>query len=592
MADTPAWIRRYTATWLGFPAWSTTAPDRLALISNRGGSSQVWAHDRPSGTWRQVSTEPVGVEAVLVLPDERLSWWSDDTGDERGAMVAQPFEGGEATRAFPDVPDGWSMGVSFAGDRTAIGVETDGRYRVFVVDRGRPARELFASSKAAGVGQDWPGGVGGLSADGTLVCIRHAEHGDILHFALTVRDAESGETVADLVDPGRNLEPGPWSPVKGDQRLAFTSDLGAFERPAIWDAAVNQRTDLAVDLPGAVFPVDWWPDAERLLVRHEHEGRAQLYAVAPDGSGLELVVDPHGSVDDARVRPDGDVWYAAGDGERPARIMSVRDGEVLPNPDEPAPDGRPYRSYWVDNSHGDPIQSFLVTPDGDGPFPTVMSIHGGPEWHERERFDPETQAFVDAGYAVALVNYRGSTGYGISFREALIGNVCFTESEDIMATLDRLIADGITDPTRVYWSGWSWGGCLACFHAGVTPDRWRAIFAGIPAGDFVAAHWSSAPELQAWDDAVYGGSPDDVPDAYRRSDPMTYVDRVTAPTLIVAGEADPRCPVEGWRPWAEAAEKNGTEVQVELYPTGHHANSTEEQVRHMRLILEFFERHR
>ena len=123
---------------------------------------------------------------------------------------------------------------------------------------------------------------------------------------------------------------------------------------------------------------------------------------------------------------------------------------------------------------------FVVVPDGDGPFPTVLNIHGGPEWHERDRFDPETQAFVDAGYAVGIVNYRGSTGYGVAFREALIGRVCLTESEDILACLDALVADGTTDPAHVYWNGWSWGGCLACFHAGAHPDRFRAIFAGIP----------------------------------------------------------------------------------------------------------------
>ena len=78
--------------------------------------------------------------------------------------------------------------------------------------------------------------------------------------------------------------------------------------------------------------------------------------------------------------------------------------------------------------------------------------------------------------------------------------MCWTESEDIIAVLDALIADGRRRPDRVYWSGWSWGGCLACFHAGVHPDRFRAIFAGIPAGDFVAAHCACAPELQAWDD--------------------------------------------------------------------------------------------
>jgi dipeptidyl aminopeptidase/acylaminoacyl peptidase len=220
-----------------------------------------------------------------------------------------------------------------------------------------------------------------------------------------------------------------------------------------------------------------------------------------------------------------------------------------------------------------------------------MSVHGGPEWHERDAFDAETQAFVDAGYAVALVNYRGSTGYGIAFREALIGNPCFPETEDVNAGLDHLIAEGVADPERVFWSGWSWGGCLACLNAGLHPDRWRAIFAGIPAGDFVAAHWASAPGLQAWDDAVYGGSPDQVPDVYRGRDPMTYVDRVRAPVLVIAGENDSRCPIEGITPWVEALRVREHPVKIHLYGTGHHANSAEDKVHHMRMILDFFAEH-
>jgi len=359
----------------------------------------------------------VGVEAVLVLPDGRVSWWSDDSGDERGRAVARSFDGGDVEPLFPDVPYGWPIGSSFAGDRAAVGVETDGRYRVFVTD-GHAAREIYASSAPSGVGQQWPEGVGGLSSDGSLVCIRHAEHGDILHSALRVLDASTGSTIAEQLDAGRNLDPGPWSPVPGDARLAFTSELGPFERPAIWDVTTDRRTDLELELPGAAFPLDWWPDAERILVLHEHAGRAQLYAVASDGGHVELVADPGGTISAARVRPNGDVWYQVSDSARPPRIVSARDGEVVRSPDDPAPDGRPYRSYWATNRHGDRIQSFVVTPDGDGPFPTVMSIHGGPEWHERDRFDAETQAFVDEGYAVALVNYRGSTGYGIAFREA------------------------------------------------------------------------------------------------------------------------------------------------------------------------------
>ena len=405
-------------------------------------------------------------------------------------------------------------------------------------------------------------------------------------------DLSTGEAIADLEDKGRNLDPAAWSPLAGDQRLAFTSEQGPFERPAIWDVRTGERRDLELDLPGGAFPLRWFPDASALLVLHEHEGKSQLLRVAVDASAATPLTPLEGDIEGAEIRPDGSTWYRITDSVRPARIVDIDSRTVLASPDDPAPSGRAYTGRFATNPSGDRIHMFVVTPEGDGPFPTVFNIHGGPEWHERDRFDTETQAFVDNGYAVAIVNYRGSTGYGIEFREALIGNVCFVETEDIIACLDALIADGTTDPERVFWNGWSWGGCLACFNAGTQPDRWRAIFAGIPAGDFVAAHWASAPELQAWDDAVYGGSPDQVPDAYARSDPMTYVDAVKAPILVIAGESDPRCPIEGVKPWVDALRARNHPVELELYPEGHHTNSMDGQVKHMQLVLDFFDRYR
>jgi dipeptidyl aminopeptidase/acylaminoacyl peptidase len=424
-----------------------------------------------------------------------------------------------------------------------------------------------------------------------MACLQHAEHGDILHLALRVFDLSTSEAVADLEDKGRNLDPAAWAPVPGDQRLAFTSEQGPFERPAIWDVRSGVRRDLELDLPGGAFPVRWFPDGSSLLVRHEHEGRSQLLRVDVETATVTPLTALEGDIEGAGIRPDGTVWYRITDSVRPGRIVDTNGETMIASPDESPPPGRAYASRFATNPSGDRIHLFVVTPEGDGPFPTVFNIHGGPEWHERDRFDTETQAFVDNGYAVAIVNYRGSTGYGIEFREALIGNVCFVETEDIIACLDALIADGTTDPERVFWNGWSWGGCLACFNAGTQPDRWRAIFAGIPAGDFVAAHWAAAPELQAWDDAVYGGNPDQVPDAYARSDPMTYVDAVQAPVLVIAGESDPRCPIEGVMPWVDALRARNHPVELELYPEGHHTNSMEGQVRHMQLVLDFFDRY-
>jgi len=344
--------------------------------------------------------------------------------------------------------------------------------------------------------------------------------------------------------------------------------------------------------PVLVFDIESIPDASGLLVRHEHRGTAQLLRVDVATSAVTELTELGGDIDGARIRPDGAVWYSISDSVRPARILDTDGRTVLESPDEPPPAGRKYESRFATNPSGDRIQMFVVTPDGPGPFPTVCNIHGGPEWHERDRFDPETQAFVDSGYAVAVINYRGSTGYGIAFREALLHNVCFTETEDILACVDALVAEGTTDPDRVFWNGWSWGGCLACFNAGTQPDRWRAIFAGIPAGDFVAAHNFSAPELQAWDEAAYGGTPEQVPERYARSDPMTYVDAVRAPVLVIAGEADPRCPIEGVMPWVDALRARNHPVDLVVYPEGHHTNSMEGQVANMRRVLAFFEAYR
>src|SRR6266516_813100 len=212
--------------------------------------------------------------------------------------------------------------------------------------------------------------------------------------------------------------------------------------------------------------------------------RARLSSIGWTPRPVVLIADPHGDIEGeggAGLRPDGSVWLLASDATRAPRITDTDGRDVLPSPAEPPPPGRAFRSFPFSNPNGDRIHAFVVTPSGTGPFPAVVSVHGGPEWHERDRFDPETQAFVDAGYAVVLVNYRGSTGYGVRFRRALIGAVCSTETEDIIAGLNALEREGVVDPRRVYWSGWSWGGCLGCFNAGVNPDRWPSSRASPPA---------------------------------------------------------------------------------------------------------------
>ena len=170
-------------------------------------------------------------------------------------------------------------------------------------------------------------------------------------------------------------------------------------------------------------------------------------------------------------------------------------------------------------------------------------MHGGPESADDDSYRARRAAYVDAGYAVVHVNYRGSTGYGSAWRDALTGRPGLTELEDVGAVYDALVAEGIVDPQRAILSGGSWGGFLTLLGLGTQPERWAAGIAEVPVADYLAAYEDEMEGLRAYDRALFGGSPDEVHDVYVRSSPITYVDAVAAPVLVVAGANDPRCPI-------------------------------------------------
>jgi len=591
MADAPPWHRRFTVPRIDRVDWSSAAPDRVGVVSNESGSSQAWAWDLTTGARRQVSRGGVGAEEVHLTPDgEGVVWWLDPNGDERGRWMVTPFDGGEARPLF-GVSDGWAMGLSMVPDAAAFGLADEETYAVFVRHGDGAPRAVYRHASPAGVGSEWPTGPGGLSADGALLAMRHAEEGDIARPAVRILDAYTGEAVGEVVDEGLRTEPVGWSPVPGDQRLVLIRELDDVERPWLWNLTSGGLEELPVGLPGAVFLEDWYPDGSAVLLRHSHEARDQLVRLELATAAVTELTPLGGTISNARIRPGGEVWFRIERGTHAPRISDLAGGEVLSLGLEGPPAGRPFESVWFENPRGDRIQGWLIRPEGEGPFPTVVSVHGGPEYHNTDAFDPRRQAFVDHGYAVLLVNYRGSTGYGTAFRQSLRGNIGFPESEDIVAGLDHLVAGGVTDPDRVAIEGWSWGGYLATLNAGRHPDRWKAVIAGIPVGDYVAAHYECAPALRAWDLATLGGSPMDLPDLYAERNPMTYVADVRAPVLMIAGEHDSRCPLGQVMVYAHALRARGREVDVHLYPGGHHANEVDEQIAHVELMLDFLRRH-
>jgi len=562
--------------------------------STESGIWQVHCWDAATGVRRRVSHHPVGVvEGYPTVGGEGVIWFEDETGDESGRWLVQPFAGGDARPFIEGVPVGWSGGIAQAPGVVAIGVSGRDGFAIYSAIDGEPAKELCRTTESielAGLGYD-NADLAGLSADGALIGLEHSEHGDVIHTALRVIDARTGSIVGEQRDVDLWLGATAWSPVAGDQRLAVAHERHEWHRPALWDLSGGGWTDLPFDLPGDAIVADWWPDATAVLVRRTFEGRQDLFRLDLSSGAATAVETPPGHIIDARVRPDGVVWFLHSSGERDRRVLDDRGSDVIVAPGEAAPAGRPYVSWRFDNAEGDSVHGFHVTPEGAGPWPVMMYVHGGPTWLHEDRFEPQVQSYVDAGFAVGMVNYRGSSGYGRAWRDRLTGDIGGPDVRDVTAGLRDLIDRGIAEPDRAVVAGWSWGGYVTLMQLGTNPDLWRAGVAGVPVGDYAGGYEELSPTLQAYDRALLGGAPAEVPDLMATRSPIVHADAVRAPVIFIIGEHDTRCPYRQAMDYVERIAAKGIPHEVVTFGTGHGSFDIDEEVRQQRHILDFLKRY-
>ena len=589
----PAWKRRLRAPVVGMPIWGEDAPDRIAYAGTESGVWQAHVWDRGTGFRRQVSSHPVGVLGALITTDgASVVWFEDESGSEEGLWWIEPFEGGERRPLRDGLPRGWDGGLAFAGDSIAAAISDRDGFALFVAHGDDPAKELWRSTESimlggAGVGQPH---LGGLSADGTLVAVEHGEHGNEIHTALRVIDASTGEVIGEQVLENGSVKASAWSPIPGDRRLAFLDESEDFERPAIWDLDTGLVRHLDVPDQGNLFVSEWFPGASAVLLTRWFEGRGDLYRLELDAGSLERLETRPGALTGARIRPDGSIWYRRSSGDDIPRVYAVGGDEIFVPEGETAPPSHAYTSWHFDNGEGDRVHGFYVTPDGEGPFPVMMRVHGGPTWFDEDRYNPEAQALVDMGFAVGMVNYRGSDGYGRVWRDRIIGDIGGPEPVDVNAGLADLVARGIADPSRAVIGGWSWGGYTTLMELGKFPELWVCGVAGVPVGDYVMGYEDLSPSLQAYDRALLGGTPDQVPELMADRNPIVHVDRVRVPVLFLIGENDSRCPFRQAMAYVDRLAAREHPHEVYLFGTGHGSNDIEEEIRQLGSILDFLAR--
>ncbi len=584
----PAWIRRFRAARVSLPEWAYSAPQHCLYQSNASGVYELYAWNRDTGVRRQVTDRPNGTRVGQLSRDGRWIWWFADTdGDEWGVWMREPFDGGApAEPAQPTLGPSYSIGLEIGHRVTVIGRSTSDGSSVHVCLDGGEPQVRYASPQEAQVGA--------LSRDESLLCLLHSEHGDARHMALRVVRPEDGSAVADLWDgPGRGLFVTGFAPPEGDPRLLVVHERRGRLEPMIWDPVAGTEQEIALDLPGETV-ADWYPDASALLVVHQYAARGELYRYDLAGGELTRLDSPTGMVSQATARPDGAVEFSWSSAAEPPAVRAVGGAVVLTAPGEPAPSSVPVEDAWVDGPGGS-VHALVSRPPSRpgpaGPYATVFLIHGGPSSADVDAFRPNRAAFVDAGYCVVQVNYRGSTGYGSAWRDALEGRPGLTELEDIAAVHDWATSTGLADPARCILAGGSWGGYLTLLGLGTQPDRWATGLAIVPVADYLAAYEDEMEPLKAFDRALFGGSPTEVPELYERCSPMTYVDAVRAPVVVLAGENDPRCPIRQIDNYLERLAARGAPHEVYRFEAGHGSLVVNEQIRQTEVLLDFALRH-
>ncbi|WP_399886902.1 prolyl oligopeptidase family serine peptidase [Streptomyces sp. BBFR51] len=587
----PDWEKRFRAPRVSLPDWAEDAPDRSLFVSNATGTYELYAWDRSSGEQRQVTDRPNGTTDGVLAPAGDWIWWFDDKdGDEFGVWRRQPFAGGADQVAVPGLDPSYPAGLALGRDgRTAvIGRSTDEDGTTIHLargDGGAPA-EIYRHRESAGVGD--------LSHDGTLIAIEHTEHGDAMHSALRVLRPD-GTTVAELDDTKGGeeelgLEVLGFAPVDGDTRLLIGHQRRGRWEPLVWDVATGEQTDLALELPGDVS-AEWYPDGSGLLIVHGFEARSELFRYDFAERGLTELETPPGTVSGATARPDGTVEYLWSSAAEPSTVRSTAGRVVLEPPGMKSPRSVPVEDVWVEGPGGR-VHALVQKPAGaTGPLPTVFDIHGGPTWHDSDAFAAGPAAWVDHGYAVVRVNYRGSTGYGRAWTDALKHRVGLIELEDIAAVREWAVTSGLADPERLILTGGSWGGYLTLLGVGTQPEAWTLGIAAVPVADYVTAYHDEMEGLKALDRTLLGGTPEEVPERFEASSPLTYVDDVKAPVYISAGVNDPRCPIRQVENYVKRLDTRGAVHEVYRYDAGHGSLVVDERIKQVALELDFAKRH-
>ncbi|MCD0450459.1 S9 family peptidase [Actinocorallia sp. API 0066] len=461
---------------------------------------------------------------------------------------------------------------------------------------------------------------------------------------VAVRDLRSGDVRRVIPEPGSMLVPVGISP--DGRRLLVRSGRSDTDISAlVIDLADPEAAPLTVSVPGGVVEaLGWLDDASGFLFRTDQLAKDQLslarYSLLT--GAWEQIGAPEWDVEHAAAEAGLLVWVENQDGRSVLRGLrgdsvvefpELPDGHIirmrivpggtavvlhLDTPTRPAEivvidlatrtlryltDSRPPRLHVYEpvkakrvsypSEGGRRISAQIYVPRGDGPFPVVMWIHGGPRGQERPVYARSGlyQHLVACGVAIVGPDATGSSGYGTAFEKLIYRDWGGPDLEDFAATVEYLKQAPWADESRVAVVGASYGGFAALSCLSRLDHPWAAGVSICGPSNLVTLAAACPP---TWRDAVDRilGDPERDAEQLRARSPITHADAIDAPLYVIQGARDPRVPRGESDQIVERLRARGTEVRYDVFPDeGHGFTKRHNELHVYREMGQFLRKH-
>jgi len=563
---------------------------KLYFLSSRSGTSQIWRTDANGEAATQVTSLTLDVNAYRLSPAAdkvavSLAVFPDCADiacsvDRAKAVAADPSTGQVYDRMFVRHWDTWADGTQNHLFVQSIGADGAATGTPVMVTRGFDGD---TPSKPFGDESEFT-----FTPNGDAIVFSAREAGKSEPWSTNfdlyrTEGLTDGGNFENLTEDNDAWDTGPVFSPDGDTlayramaRPGFEADKFAI---FLRDVATGQTRQIAANWDRSADSLQWSKDGNTLYTTAGDVGQTRLFSIDVR-NGVVVPVSGPGHVAAFALTPSGFV-YAQDSLTSPADLyVKTYRGREMPhritdvNPQLAAKTFGEAEQFTFAGWNGEEVHGYVIKPAGyvEGQkYPVAFLIHGGPQgsfgnsWSSR--WNPQT--YAGAGYAVVMIDFHGSTGYGQAFTDAISEHWGDRPLEDLQKGWAAAQAKySFLDGGNACALGASYGGYMINWIAGQWPDAFKCLVNHDGVFDINGmAYGTEELWFTEWE---YGGTQYDNPDGYDRFNPINHVAKWKTPMLVVQGDLDFRIPTSQGLSTFTALQRRGIDSRLVVFPNENH----------------------